>query len=56
MRGTQGTVQSVDGTRIAFDRSGSGPALVMIDPAGGYSGFDNIRGLGRVLPRLIHAG
>jgi pimeloyl-ACP methyl ester carboxylesterase len=49
MRGTQGTVQSVDGTRIVFDRSGSGPALVMVDPAGGYSGFDSIRGLGALL-------
>lgn len=46
MHATQGTVRSADGTRIAFDRLGSGPTLVMIDPAGGYSGFDNIRGLG----------
>lgn len=43
------TVRSADGTEIAFERSGSGPALVMIDPAGGYSGFDNIRGLGAEL-------
>jgi pimeloyl-ACP methyl ester carboxylesterase len=49
MQPTQGTVQSADGTRIVFDRSGSGPAVVMIDPAGGYSGFDSIRGLGRLL-------
>jgi pimeloyl-ACP methyl ester carboxylesterase len=44
-------VHSADGTEIAFDRSGSGPALVMIDPAGGYSGFDNIRSLGALLAR-----
>jgi len=43
------TVRSADGTEIAFERSGSGPALVMVDPAGGYSGFDNIRGLGALL-------
>jgi pimeloyl-ACP methyl ester carboxylesterase len=49
MQATQGIVRSADGTTIAFDRSGSGPALVMIDPAGGYSGFDNIRGLGKLL-------
>lgn len=49
MHATQGTVQSADGTLIAFDRIGSGPPLVMIDPAGGYSGFDNIRRLGALL-------
>jgi pimeloyl-ACP methyl ester carboxylesterase len=47
--GTSGIVRSGDGTEIAFDRSGTGPALVMVDPAGGYSGFDNIRGLGALL-------
>jgi pimeloyl-ACP methyl ester carboxylesterase len=46
---TQGTVRSADGTQISFERSGSGPPVVMIDPAGGYSGFDNIRGLGALL-------
>jgi pimeloyl-ACP methyl ester carboxylesterase len=45
----QPTVRSADGTQIAFTRSGSGPALVMVDPALGYSGFDNIRGLGAML-------
>lgn len=49
MQGAQGSVRSADGTEIAVDRSGSGPALVMVDPAGGYSGFDNIRGLGALL-------
>ena len=49
MQGVQGSVRSADGTEFAVDRSGSGPALVMVDPAGGYSGFDNIRGLGRLL-------
>ena len=36
MRQSTGTVVSTDGTPIAFDRAGSGPPLVMIDPAGGY--------------------
>jgi pimeloyl-ACP methyl ester carboxylesterase len=44
-----GVVRSADGTGIGFERSGSGRAVVMIDPAGGYSGFDNIRGLGALL-------
>ena len=32
-------MQSADGTAIAFERAGSGPAIVMIDAAMGYSGF-----------------
>jgi pimeloyl-ACP methyl ester carboxylesterase len=42
---TTGTVRSNDGTTIAFERQGAGPPIVLIDPAGGYSGFDTIRGL-----------
>jgi pimeloyl-ACP methyl ester carboxylesterase len=49
MQRAQESVRSADGTRIAVERSGGGPAVVMIDPAGGYSGFDNIRGLGALL-------
>jgi len=45
MPATRGRVRSADGTEIAFERFGRGPALVMVDPAGGWSGFDNIRGL-----------
>jgi pimeloyl-ACP methyl ester carboxylesterase len=57
MQRAQESVRSADGTRIAVDRSGSGPAVVMIDPAGGYSGFDAIRGLGRLLAEdfTVHA-
>ena len=51
MQPAHGIVRSADGTGIAFDRSGSGPALVMVDPALGYSGFDNIRGLGALLAK-----
>jgi pimeloyl-ACP methyl ester carboxylesterase len=49
METAQGTVRSPDGTTLAFERSGDGPPLVMVDPALGYSGFDNIRELGERL-------
>lgn len=49
MQVPQSSVQSADGTVIACERSGNGPALVMVDPAGGYSGFDNVRSLGALL-------
>jgi pimeloyl-ACP methyl ester carboxylesterase len=49
MQTAQRSVVSADGTEIAVDRTGAGPALVMIDPALGYSGFDNIRSLGKLL-------
>ncbi|MEJ3659143.1 alpha/beta fold hydrolase [Actinomycetes bacterium KLBMP 9759] len=42
-------ITSKDGTTLAVERAGSGPGLVMIDPALGFSGFDNIRGLGELL-------
>ncbi|MPZ95333.1 MAG: alpha/beta fold hydrolase [Propionibacteriales bacterium] len=43
------SVRSADGTTIAFERRGSGPALILVDPAGGYREFDHIRGLGKLL-------
>ncbi len=49
MQAVMGSVRSADGTEIHFDRWGSGPAVVMVDPALGYSGFDHIRGLGSLL-------
>lgn len=45
------TVTSRDGTTIAFERAGSGPALIMIDPALGYRDNDTVRGLGALLAR-----
>ena len=36
---TVGTVRSADGTSIAFERIGTGPALILVDAAGGYRGF-----------------
>lgn len=47
----QTAVTSADGTLIAYERAGSGPPLIMVDPAGGYRDMDNIRGLGAVLAR-----
>ncbi len=44
-----GTVRSSDGTAIAFERDGTGPAIVLVDPALGHREFDNVRGLGERL-------
>ncbi len=49
MERVQDRVTSADGTEIAYAVAGAGPPLVMVDPAGGWSGFDNIRGLGALL-------
>ena len=46
---TAGLVRSIDGTTIAFERRGEGPPIILVDPAGGYSGFDTIRGLSPLL-------
>ena len=32
-------VTSRDGTHIAFDRAGSGPAIIFVDAASGFRGF-----------------
>lgn len=40
---TTGTVTSRDGTAIAFEKVGSGPAVVCVDPAGSYRDFRPIR-------------
>jgi pimeloyl-ACP methyl ester carboxylesterase len=49
MHAEHGVVRSADGTEIAFARSGEGPPVVLVDPAGGYSGFDNLGGLAALL-------
>jgi pimeloyl-ACP methyl ester carboxylesterase len=46
-----GSVTSGDGTTIAFERSGSGPALVLVDPAGGYREVGPMRSLAALLAR-----
>jgi pimeloyl-ACP methyl ester carboxylesterase len=46
---TGGSVRSADGTTIAFERSGAGPALILVDAAGGYRAFGPMRSLARLL-------
>jgi len=38
-----GRVTSSDGTSIAFERYGAGPALVLVDAAGSYRDFRPLR-------------
>ena len=38
---TVSTVRSADGTPIAFERAGAGPALVLVDAAGHYRAFSS---------------
>jgi pimeloyl-ACP methyl ester carboxylesterase len=44
-----GAVRSADGTRIAYDRLGDGPPLILIDPAGHHRGLTKFAGLARLL-------
>jgi pimeloyl-ACP methyl ester carboxylesterase len=39
------TVTSEDGTSIAYERMGTGPALILVDAAGHYRGFSSFGGL-----------
>jgi pimeloyl-ACP methyl ester carboxylesterase len=43
MVNTVNRVTSRDGTSIAFERSGAGPALILVDAAGNYGGFRPLR-------------
>src|SRR5579863_5266954 len=43
------TVQSKDGTTIAFERSGTGPALVLVDGALCHRRFGPMRFVGKLL-------
>ncbi|MCP9943719.1 alpha/beta fold hydrolase [Streptomyces somaliensis] len=45
----EGSVRSKDGTRIAYERSGTGPALIMVDPAGRYRELGSYRSLAKLL-------
>jgi pimeloyl-ACP methyl ester carboxylesterase len=45
----EGDVRSADGTTIAFDKSGAGPALVIVDGAGCFREFGSQRPLARLL-------
>jgi pimeloyl-ACP methyl ester carboxylesterase len=42
---TSATVTSTDGTVIAYERTGQGPALILIDAAGHYREFTSFAGL-----------
>lgn len=42
---TQGSVRSQDGTTIAYERAGSGPALILVEAAGHYRAFSSFSGL-----------
>jgi pimeloyl-ACP methyl ester carboxylesterase len=42
---TELSVQSADGARIAFDKVGDGPPLILIEPAGHYREFSAFSGL-----------
>jgi pimeloyl-ACP methyl ester carboxylesterase len=45
------SVRSADGTRIAFERSGDGPPLILIEAAGQYRDFSSFKGLAPLLSR-----
>ena len=40
-----GTARSADGTRIAYESAGTGPAVVLVDAAGGHRDFNSLRPL-----------
>lgn len=42
---TVSSVRSADGTTIAFERSGAGPALILVEGAGCYREFGPLRSL-----------
>jgi pimeloyl-ACP methyl ester carboxylesterase len=46
---TPGTVQSADGTTIAFRRRGAGPVLILVDAAGAYRAFNSMDSLAEIL-------
>jgi pimeloyl-ACP methyl ester carboxylesterase len=43
------SVRSSDGTTIGFDRTGAGPAVVLVDGALSYRGFGPMAGVANVL-------
>jgi pimeloyl-ACP methyl ester carboxylesterase len=49
MDATVSSVRSADGTTIAFEQSGAGPALILVDPAGRYRDFGSHRPLAKLL-------
>ena len=51
MSSTSQSVRSADGTRIAFERSGDGPPLILVEAAGHYRDFSSLGGLVPLLAR-----
>src|ERR1700730_14600519 len=47
--GTSQTVSSADGTAIAFERVGDGPALILVDGALGFRKFGSSPALAKLL-------
>jgi pimeloyl-ACP methyl ester carboxylesterase len=45
------SVRSADGTRIAFDRLGDGPPVILVEAAGHYRDFSSFSGLAPLLSR-----
>lgn len=45
------TVRSADGTQIAYEVAGTGPAVVLIDAASGYRDFNSLRPLADLLAK-----
>ncbi|MEU2612164.1 alpha/beta fold hydrolase [Micromonospora sp. NPDC007271] len=45
----EGTVRSADGTTIAYERSGTGPTVIMVDAAGGFREMGPMRPLAALL-------
>ena len=45
------SVRSSDGTRIAFDRSGEGPPVILVEAAGHYRDLSSFGGLVPLLSR-----
>ena len=43
------TVTSSDGTTIAYDKTGEGPAVILVDAASGFRGFGPMQGLAALL-------
>ena len=48
-----GTVVSGDGTAIAFERAGAGPALILVEPSGHYREFSSFGGLTPLLAEMF---
>jgi pimeloyl-ACP methyl ester carboxylesterase len=46
---SEGAVHSADGTTIAFERTGAGPAVILVEAAAHYRAFSSFAGLAKLL-------